>query len=93
VILLAGALTNVLGRRIEEGEQWLLNVPLFKTNLRAGQSSWCGVFARQQNRIQGRDCGRLARAWCWVLTREFTLIEGQGPALVAVCVPTNHLYP
>ena len=97
VILLAGALaTNVLGRRIlRRGEQWLLNVPLFKTvyapvkQLVAAFSPDSETGFKKVVIVDDSHRGLVLG----FLTREFTLDRGKGPeALVAVYVPTNHLY-
>ena len=97
VILLSGALaTNVLGRRIlRRGEMWLLNVPLFKT-VYAPVKQLVTAFSPDSETgfkkvvIVDDSRGGLVMGF---LTREFTLDRGKGPeALVAVYVPTNHLY-
>ncbi len=97
VILLAGALaTNVLGRRIlRRGEMWLLNVPLFKT-VYAPVKQLVTAFSPDSETgfkkvvIVDDSRGGLVMGF---LTREFTLDRGKGPeALMAVYVPTNHLY-
>jgi len=97
VILLAGALaTNVLGRRIlRRGEQWLLNVPLFKT-VYAPVKQLVAAFSPDSEtgfkKVVIVDDPRRGLVLGF-LTREFTLDRGKGPeALVAVYVPTNHLY-
>jgi uncharacterized membrane protein len=97
VILLAGALaTNVIGRRIlRRGEKWLLNVPLFKT-VYAPVKQLVAAFSPDSEtgfkKVVIVDDSRRGRVLGF-LTREFTLDRGKGPeALVAVYVPTNHLY-
>lgn len=97
VVLLAGALaTNVLGRRIlRRGEQWLLNVPLFKT-VYAPVKQLVAAFSPDSEtgfkKVVIVDDSRRGLVLGF-LTREFTLDRGKGPeALVAVYVPTNHLY-
>ena len=97
VILVAGALaTNVLGRRIlRRGEQWLLNVPLFKT-VYAPVKQLVAAFSPDSEtgfkKVVIVDDSRRGLVLGF-LTREFTLDRGKGPeALVAVYVPTNHLY-
>ncbi len=97
VILLAGALaTNVLGRRIlRRGEQWLLNVPLFKT-VYAPVRQLVAAFSPDSEtgfkKVVIVDDSRRGLVLGF-LTREFTLDRGNGPeAMVAVYVPTNHLY-
>ncbi len=97
VILLVGALaTNVLGRRIlRQGEAWLLNVPLFKT-VYAPVKQLVAAFSPDSEtgfkKVVIVDDARRGLVLGF-LTREFTLDRGNGPeALVAVYVPTNHLY-
>ena len=97
VILLSGALaTNVLGRRIlRRGEMWLLNVPLFKT-VYAPVKQLVTAFSPDSEtgfkKVVIVDDSRRGLVLGF-LTREFTLDRGKGPeALVAVYVPTNHLY-
>ena len=97
VILLSGALaTNVLGRRIlRRGEAWLLNVPLFKT-VYAPVKQLVAAFSPDSEtgfkKVVIVDDTRRGLVLGF-LTREFTLDRGKGPeAMVAVYVPTNHLY-
>lgn len=97
VILLAGAFaTNVIGRRIlQRAESWLLNVPLFKTvyapvkQLVAAFSPDSETGFKRVVIVDDQKRGLVIG----FLTREFTLDRGQGPeAMIAVYVPTNHLY-
>lgn len=97
VILLTGALaTNVIGRRIlRRGEQWLLNVPLFKT-VYAPVKQLVAAFSPDSEtgfkKVVIVDDQRRGMVMGF-LTREFTLDRGAGPEkMVAVYVPTNHLY-
>lgn len=88
--------TNVIGRRVLEfAEGWLLRVPVFKTIyspvkqlVRAFSPGTEGGFKRVvliEDARRGPVLG--------FLTREFTIDRGRGPeSLVAVYVPTNHLY-
>ncbi len=96
-ILLAGALaTNVLGRRIlQRGEGWLLNVPLFKT-VYAPVKQLVAAFSPDSEsgfkKVVIVDDARRGMV-IGFLTREFTLDRGAGAEpMVAVYVPTNHLY-
>jgi uncharacterized membrane protein len=97
VILVVGAVaTNVIGRRIlERGEGWLLNVPLFKT-VYAPVKQLVAAFSPDsetgfKNVVVVDDARR--GLVIGFLTREFTLDRGEGPEpMVAVYVPTNHLY-
>jgi uncharacterized membrane protein len=97
VILLVGALaTNVIGRRIlQRGEQWLLNVPLFKT-VYAPVKQLVAAFSPDSEsgfkKVVIVDDVRRGMVLGF-LTREFTIDRGAGPEpMVAVYVPTNHLY-
>jgi uncharacterized membrane protein len=96
-ILVVGAVaTNVIGRRIlQRGERWLLNVPLFKT-VYAPVKQLVAAFSPDSESgfkkvviIDDAQRGTVIG----FLTREFTMDRGNGPeAMVAVYVPTNHLY-
>jgi uncharacterized membrane protein len=97
VILLAGAFaTNVIGRRIlQRAESWLLNVPLFKTvyapvkQLVAAFSPDSEAGFKKVVVVDDQKRGMVIG----FLTREFMLDRGHGPeAMIAVYVPTNHLY-
>jgi uncharacterized membrane protein len=97
LILLVGAIaTNVIGRRIlQRGEKWLLNVPLFKT-VYAPVKQLVAAFSPDSEsgfkKVVIVDDERRGMV-IGFLTREFTLDRGAGPeAVVAVYVPTNHLY-
>jgi uncharacterized membrane protein len=96
-ILLAGAIaTNVIGRRIlQRGEKWLLNVPLFKT-VYAPVKQLAAAFSPDSEsgfkKVVIVDDPRRGMV-IGFLTREFTIDRGTGPeAMMAVYVPTNHLY-
>ena len=96
-ILIAGALaTNVLGRRVlQQGEKWLLNVPLFKT-VYAPVKQLVAAFSPDSEsgfkKVVIVDDPRRGMV-IGFLTREFTIDRGAGPeAVIAVYVPTNHLY-
>jgi uncharacterized membrane protein len=97
IVLAAGVLaTNVLGRRLlQRGEQVLLHLPFFravyapvKQLISAFSPDNEGGFKRVvlvEDPARGFLLG--------FLTREFTLDRGRGAEpLVAVYVPTNHLY-
>ena len=95
-ILLVGAVaTNVIGKRIlNRTESYLLRVPLFRT-IYAPVKQLAAAFSpdneygfKQVVMIEGRYGLVLG-----FLTKEFTADRGNGPEeLVAVYVPTNHLY-
>lgn len=96
-ILLVGAIaTNVVGKRLLQRAEWLLlHVPLFRS-VYAPVKQLVVAFSPDNEYgfkrvvlIEDASRGLLLG----FLTREFTLDRGQGPeALVAVYVPTNHLY-
>jgi len=96
-ILLVGAIaTNVVGKRVlQRGESLLMHVPLFRS-IYAPVKQLVVAFSPDNEHgfkrvVLIEDTARgLVLGF---LTREFTLDRGQGPeALVAVYVPTNHLY-
>jgi uncharacterized membrane protein len=97
VVLLVGVVaTNVFGRRVvQRAESWLLHVPVFKT-IYAPVKQLVTAFSPDNDAgfkkvVLVADPGR--GMLLGFLTREFTLDRGQGPeALVAIYVPTNHLY-
>ena len=97
LILVTGAVaTNVIGRRIlQRAEGWMLNVPLFKTvyapvrQLVAAFSPDSETGFKKVVIIDDAQRGMVIG----FLTREFTMDRGKGAeAMVAVYVPTNHLY-
>lgn len=97
VILLVGVLaTNVVGKRLlQQGERVLLLVPLFRS-IYAPIRQLIVAFSPDNeygfkrvvlvdDAVGGYKLG--------FLTKEFTVDRGQGPEpVVAVYVPTNHLY-
>lgn len=96
-ILVIGAVaTNVIGRRVlQRGEKWLLSVPLFKT-VYAPVKQLVAAFSPDSEtgfkKVVIVDDARRGMV-IGFLTREFTMDRGRGPeAMVAVYVPTNHLY-
>jgi uncharacterized membrane protein len=96
-IILVGAIaTNVVGKRLLQRAEWLLlHVPLFRS-VYAPVKQLVVAFSPDneygfkrvvliEDTAKGLVLG--------FLTREFTIDRGQGPeALIAVYVPTNHLY-
>ncbi|MDQ3071220.1 MAG: DUF502 domain-containing protein, partial [Acidobacteriota bacterium] len=97
LLLMIGALaTNVFGRRIlQAGEYYLLRVPLFRTvyspvkQLIVAFSPDNEYGFKRVAMVEDPARGFLLG----FLTKEFTIDRGQGPeAVVAVYVPTNHLY-
>ena len=96
-IMLVGTIaTNVIGRRVlQQGEKWLLNVPLFKT-VYAPVKQLVAAFSPDSEtgfkKVVIVDDVRRGTV-IGFLTREFTIERGAGPeAMIAVYVPTNHLY-
>jgi uncharacterized membrane protein len=97
VVLLAGILTtNVIGRRVlARTESWLMKVPVFRT-VYAPVKQLVVAFSPDNEygfkrvvMVEDPDRGMLMG----FLTKEFTVDRGQGSEqLVAVYVPTNHLY-
>jgi len=96
-IVLVGALaTNVIGRRVlERAEGWLLRVPLFRT-IYSPVKQLVEAFSPQnefgfKRVVLVEDAKR--GFVLGFLTREFAVDRGRGPEpLLAVYVPTNHLY-
>ena len=97
LVLAAGVTaTNMVGKRLlQRAESWLLHIPLFKT-VYAPVRQLVAAFSPDNEygfkrvvlvRTDGRGYV------LGFLTREFTLQRNDGTdALVAVYVPTNHLY-
>jgi uncharacterized membrane protein len=96
-ILLVGAFaTNVIGKRVlQRAESYLLRVPVFKT-IYAPVKQLVVAFSPDNEYGFKRVVMVELPGRGWVmgfLTKEFTVDRGQGPEpLVAVYVPTNHLY-
>ena len=97
VVLLVGILaTNVFGRRVlARTESWLMRVPVFRT-VYAPVKQLVVAFSPDNEygfkrvvMVEDPNRGMLMG----FLTKEFTVERGTGQeALVAVYVPTNHLY-
>jgi uncharacterized membrane protein len=97
VVLLVGILaTNVIGKRLlQRAEGYLLRVPVFRT-IYAPVKQLVVAFSPDNEygfkrvvMVEDATRGFLLG----FLTREFTVDRGQGSeALIAVYVPTNHLY-
>jgi uncharacterized membrane protein len=96
VLAVGGLATNMLGRRLlQRTEQLLLHVPLFRT-IYAPVKQLISAFSPDSETgfkrmvfIQDPSRGYVLG----FLTKEFTLDRGQGQeTLLAVYVPTNHLY-
>jgi uncharacterized membrane protein len=96
-IVLVGAFArNVIGRRfLQQAEGYLLRVPVFRT-IYSPVKQLVVAFSPDNEygfkRVVMIEDAKRGFALGF-LTREFTVDRGQGPeALVAVYVPTNHLY-
>jgi uncharacterized membrane protein len=97
VIVMIGAVaTNVIGRRIlQRAESWLLRVPLFRT-VYSPVKQLVAAFSPDNEagfkRVAMIEDPRRGYALGFV-TREFTVDRGRGAEpMIAVYVPTNHLY-
>jgi uncharacterized membrane protein len=96
ILVIGTVATNVIGRRVlQRGERWLLNVPLFKTvyapvkQLVAAFSPDSETGFKKVVIVDDAQRGMVIG----FLTREFVMDRGKGPEpMVAVYVPTNHLY-
>jgi uncharacterized membrane protein len=96
-LILVGALArNVIGRRVlSRGEAWLLKVPVFRT-IYAPVKQLIAAFSPDNEsgfkRVVMVEDARRGYVLGF-LTREFTIDRGKGAeTLLAVYVPTNHLY-
>ena len=97
VIVLIGAFaTNVIGRRVlQRAESWLLRVPVFRT-IYAPVKQLVVAFSPENESgfkrvVMIDDATR--GITLGFLTREFTIDRGRGAEpMMAVYVPTNHLY-
>jgi uncharacterized membrane protein len=96
IVVVGAVATNVIGRRVlQQAERWLLHVPLFRT-VYAPVKQLVTAFSPDNEAgfkkvVIAEDPRRgLVLGF---LTREFALDRGRGSeAMVAVYVPTNHLY-
>ena len=96
-VMLVGAIaTNVIGKRIlQSAEGWLLRVPVFRM-IYAPVKQLIVAFSPDNEsgfkRVVMIEDPRRGYVLGF-LTREFTVDRGRGPEpLLAVYVPTNHLY-
>ena len=96
IVIVGAVATNVVGKRLLQRAEWLLlHVPLFRS-VYAPVKQLVVAFSPDnehgfkrvvliEDSVRGLVLG--------FLTREFTIDRGQGPEpMVAVYVPTNHLY-
>ena len=97
LVLAVGSLaTNVIGRRfLARAESWLLMIPVFRT-IYAPVRQLVAAFSPDNEYGFKRVAMVSLEGRGWVmgfLTKEFTVDRGGGPEpLMAVYVPTNHLY-
>jgi uncharacterized membrane protein len=96
VVVVGAIATNVIGSRLlSTAEGWLLRVPVFRT-IYAPVKQLVVAFSPDNEYGFKRVVlveGAHGLLYLGFLTREFTIDRGQGPEhLVAVYVPTNHLY-
>jgi uncharacterized membrane protein len=97
LVLAVGSLaTNVIGRRVlSRAESWLLMIPVFRT-IYAPVKQLVAAFSPDNEYGFKRVVMVSVEGRGWVmgfLTRQFTVDRGAGPEpLMAVYVPTNHLY-
>jgi len=96
IVMVGAFATNVIGKRVlKRAEGYLLRVPVFRT-IYAPVKQLVVAFSPDNEfgfkRVVLIEDAKRGFALGF-LTREFTVERGQGPeALVAVYVPTNHLY-
>ena len=96
IVLVGVVARNVIGRRVlSRGEAWLLKVPVFRT-IYAPVKQLLTAFSPENElgfkRVVLIEDPRRGYALGFQ-TREFTVDRGRGPEpLLAVYVPTNHLY-
>lgn len=96
IVLVGIFARNVIGRRVlQQTEEWLLKVPVFKTIYSPVKQLVVAFSPDNESgfkRVVMIEDPRRGYALGF-LTREFTVDRGRGPeALLAVYVPTNHLY-
>ena len=96
VLAVGTVATNVIGRRmLARGEGWLARVPVFRT-IYTPVKQLVAAFSPDNEygfkRVVMIDDARRGLVMGFV-TKEFTIDRGEGQeALMAVYVPTNHLY-
>ena len=96
IVLVGAFATNVIGKRVlKRAEGYLLRVPVFRT-IYSPVKQLVVAFSPDNEfgfkRVVMIEDAKRGFALGF-LTREFTIDRGQGPeALLAVYVPTNHLY-
>lgn len=96
IVVVGAVATNVIGKRVlQRTEGWLLRVPVFRT-IYAPVKQLVVAFSPDNEagfkRVVMVEDSRRGYLLGF-LTREFTVDRGRGPEeLLAVYVPTNHLY-
>jgi uncharacterized membrane protein len=96
IVLVGAVATNVIGKRVlQRAEGWLLRIPVFRT-VYAPVKQLIVAFSPDNasgfKRVVMIEDPRRGHVLGF-LTREFTIDRGQGAEpVVAVYVPTNHLY-
>jgi uncharacterized membrane protein len=96
IVVVGAVATNVIGKRIlQRAEGWLLRVPVFRT-IYAPVKQLVVAFSPDNEsgfkRVVMIEDTRRGYVLGF-LTREFMVDRGRGPEpLIAVYVPTNHLY-
>lgn len=96
IVLVGAVATNVIGKRVlQRAESWLLRVPVFRT-IYAPVKQLVVAFSPDNEsgfkRVVMVEDAKRGYVLGFV-TREFTVDRGRGPEpLLAVYVPTNHLY-
>ena len=96
-VLVVGAVaTNVIGRRVvARAESWLMMIPVFRT-IYSPVKQLVAAFS-PDNKYGFKRVVMIddpSRGWVMgFLTREFTVVrDGRTDTMMAVYVPTNHLY-
>ena len=96
IVLVGAFATNVIGKRVlKRAEDYLLRVPVFRTIYAPVKQLVLAFSPHNESgfkRVVMIEDAKRGFALGF-LTREFTVERGRGPeALLAVYVPTNHLY-
>lgn len=95
IVLVGAFATNVIGKRLlQRAEGYLLRVPVFKTIYAPVKQLVVAFSPDNESGFKQVVMLEDARGYALgFLTREFTVNRGSGPEpMVAVYVPTNHLY-
>jgi len=96
IVLVGAFATNVIGRRVlQRAEGWLLRVPVFRTVYAPLKQLVVAFSPDNESGFKRVVMVEDARRGFMLgfLTREFTVDHGAGPLpMLAVYVPTNHLY-